>query len=69
MSCLRLTDDERRRFAGLGARLGRRILADVANVPAAGTYELVILGANAVERVVGPPQHSLENPRFSPDGR
>jgi putative transposase len=29
---LRLTDDERRRLAGLGARLGRRILAEVATI-------------------------------------
>ena len=38
-------------------------------VPAADAYELVVVGANAVERVVGQPQRSLENPRFSPDGR
>ena len=38
-------------------------------VPAAHAYELVVVGANAVERVVGEPQRSLENPRFSPDGR
>ncbi|MCA1651827.1 MAG: protein kinase [Acidobacteria bacterium] len=38
-------------------------------VPAADAYELVVVGANAVERVVGQPQPSLENPRFSPDGR
>ena len=29
---LRLTDDDRRRLAGLGARLGRRLLKDVATV-------------------------------------
>jgi Tol biopolymer transport system component len=38
-------------------------------VPAADAYELVVVGANAAERVVGQPQRSLENPRFSPDGR
>jgi serine/threonine-protein kinase len=38
-------------------------------VPAADAYELVIVGANATARVVGQPQRSLENPRFSPDGR
>ncbi len=38
-------------------------------VPAADAYELVVIGANAVERVVGEPRRSLENPRFSPDGR
>lgn len=38
-------------------------------VPAADAYELVVVGANAVERVVGQQQRSLENPRFSPDGR
>ena len=30
--------------------------------------ELVVLGADGAERVVGQPQRSLENPRFSPDG-
>ena len=38
-------------------------------VPAADAYELVIVGGNAVERLVGQPQRSLENPRFSPNGR
>jgi eukaryotic-like serine/threonine-protein kinase len=38
-------------------------------VPAADAYELVVVGANSVERVLGQPQQSLENPRFSPDGR
>ena len=38
-------------------------------VPAAEAYELVVVGANAVERVIGLPQRSLENPRFSPDGQ
>lgn len=38
-------------------------------VPAADAYELVMVGPNAVERVVGQQQRSLENPRFSPDGR
>ena len=38
-------------------------------VPAPDAYELVVVGADAVERAVGPPQRSLENPRFSPDGR
>ncbi len=38
-------------------------------VPAADAYELVVVGPNAVERVVGQQQRSLENPRFSPDGR
>ena len=38
-------------------------------VPAAEAYELVVAGPAAVEHVIGPPQRSLENPRFSPDGR
>ena len=38
-------------------------------VPAPDAYELVLVGAGAPERVVGQPQRSLENPRFSPDGR
>jgi serine/threonine protein kinase len=38
-------------------------------VPAATAYELVVIGADGLERVVGQPQRSLENPRFSPDGR
>ena len=38
-------------------------------VPAADAYEFVVVGANGVERVIGQPQRSLENPRFSPDGR
>jgi serine/threonine-protein kinase len=38
-------------------------------VPAADAYELNVVGGDAVERVIGQPQHSLENPRFSPDGR
>ena len=38
-------------------------------MPAAATYELVVVGPNAVERAVGQAQRSLENPRFSPDGR
>ena len=38
-------------------------------VPAPDAYELVIIGAGTAERVVGQPQRSLENPRFSPDGR
>ena len=38
-------------------------------VPAADAYELVMVGPNAAERVVGQQQRSLENPRFSPDGR
>jgi serine/threonine-protein kinase len=38
-------------------------------VPAADAYELVVAGADAVEHVIGQPQRSLENPRFSPDGR
>ena len=37
-------------------------------VPAAVAYELVVLGTDGAERVVGQPQRSLENPRFSPDG-
>ena len=37
-------------------------------VPAAVAHELVVLGADGAERVVGQPQRSLENPRFSPDG-
>jgi serine/threonine-protein kinase len=38
-------------------------------VPAPDAYELVVVGADAVERIVGQPQRSFENPRFSPDGR
>ena len=38
-------------------------------VPAARAYELVVVSANATERVIGDPQRALENPRFSPDGR
>ena len=38
-------------------------------VPHADAYELVVVGANGAERVIGLPQRSLENPRFSPDGR
>jgi Tol biopolymer transport system component len=38
-------------------------------VPAPDAYELVVVGANAPERVIGKPERSLENPRFSPDGR
>ena len=38
-------------------------------VPAADAYELVVAGADGIERVIGQPQRSLENPRFSPDGR
>ncbi len=38
-------------------------------VPAPDAYELVLVGADGEERVVGQPQRSLENPRFSPDGR
>jgi eukaryotic-like serine/threonine-protein kinase len=38
-------------------------------VPAADAYELVVAGADGVEHVIGQPQRSLENPRFSPDGR
>lgn len=39
-------------------------------VPAADAYELVVAGADGVQRRVGQPQRSLENPRFSPgDGR
>jgi Tol biopolymer transport system component len=38
-------------------------------VPAARSYELVVVSAGTAERVVGEPQRSLENPRFSPDGR
>jgi Tol biopolymer transport system component len=38
-------------------------------VPAADAYELVVIGPNAAERVIGQPQRTLENPRFSPDGR
>jgi serine/threonine-protein kinase len=34
-------------------------------VPTAEAYELVVVGPNAVEHVVGKPQRSLENPRFS----
>ena len=38
-------------------------------VPAAAAYELVVVGADGGERVIGQPQRSQENPRFSPDGR
>jgi serine/threonine-protein kinase len=38
-------------------------------VPAADAYELVVIRANGAERVIGQPQRTLENPRFSPDGR
>ena len=38
-------------------------------VPAAAAYELVIQSGDGAERVVGQRQRSLENPRFSPDGR
>ncbi len=38
-------------------------------VPAADAYELVVVGADGGQRVLGQPQRSLENPRFSPDGR
>ncbi len=38
-------------------------------VPAAQAYELAGVGANGVQHVVGQPQRSLENPRFSPDGQ
>ena len=38
-------------------------------VPAPDAYELVVLGADGGEHVIGQPQRSLENPRFSPDGR
>ena len=38
-------------------------------VPAADAYELVVVDAKAAERVIGQPQKTLENPRFSPDGR
>jgi Tol biopolymer transport system component len=38
-------------------------------VPAAAAYELVVLDSRDRERVIGQPQRSFENPRFSPDGR
>ena len=38
-------------------------------VPAAEAYELVVARGDGTARVVGPAQRSLENPRFSPDGR
>jgi Tol biopolymer transport system component len=38
-------------------------------VPAANAYELAVIGANADERVIGQPHATLENPKFSPDGR
>jgi len=38
-------------------------------VPAAEAYELVVIDAKATERVIGQPQRTQENPRFSPDGR
>jgi serine/threonine-protein kinase len=41
----------------------------LAYVPAPDAYELVVVDADGVERVLGEPQRSLENPRFSPDGR
>ena len=41
----------------------------LAYVPAADAYELVTVGVGGEERVIGQPQRSFENPRFSPDGR
>ena len=38
-------------------------------VPAADAYELVVAGTDGRERTLGQPLRSLENPRFSPDGR
>lgn len=38
-------------------------------VPAADAYELIVMEPDGAERVVGQPRRSLENPRFSPDGR
>ena len=38
-------------------------------VPAADAYHLVVVGGDGEERVIGQPQRSFENPRFSPDGR
>ena len=38
-------------------------------VPAPEAYELVVVGQDGGERVIGQPQRSFENPRFSPDGR
>ena len=38
-------------------------------VPAPDAYELVVVGPDGGERVIGQPQRSFENPRFSPDGR
>ena len=38
-------------------------------VPAAEAYEVVVVGTDGVARVIGQPQRSFENPRFSPDGR
>ena len=38
-------------------------------VPAPESYELVVVAPNAIERVIGKAERSLENPRFSPDGR
>ncbi len=40
----------------------------LAYVPAADTYQLVTVGGDGQERVIGQPQRSFENPRFSPDG-
>ena len=41
----------------------------LAYVPAARAYSLVLLQPNGIERAVTEPQPTLENPRFSPDGR
>ena len=38
-------------------------------VPAADAYEMVVVDPAGGTRVIGQPQRSLENPRFSPDGR
>ncbi|HVJ28308.1 MAG TPA: protein kinase [Vicinamibacterales bacterium] len=55
--------------SGGGAHYAISPSGTLAYVPAADAYELVVLGPNGVERVVGQPEHSLQNPRFSPDGR
>ena len=41
----------------------------LAFVPGPAAYELVLLGADGAERVLGERRPMFENPRFSPDGR
>ena len=41
----------------------------LAYVPAPEAYELVAVGSDGIPRLIGQAHRSLENPRFSPDGR